>query len=218
MIVLRIVSGEGACAVKRTRKRPVAAGLVAAAFVVPLMLAACQSRGVPPDTFDLTAPANVDNVAGSTRAQILIVEPSALKSLDSQNIVVKASPTEIEYLAKSQWSDRLPKVVQARLVEAFENTGKVRAVSKPGEGLVIDYQIVTDIRAFQANVGAGSRDALVSLSVKLVSDRTGKVVRSRVFDVAVPLGSTGAVQIVDALNAAFERAASDIVRWVFRAI
>ena len=212
MIVLRIVSGEGACAVKRTRKRPVAAGLVAAAFVVPLMLAACQSRGVPPDTFDLTAPANVDNVAGSTRAQILIVEPSAL------NIVVKASPTEIEYLAKSQWSDRLPKVVQARLVEAFENTGKVRAVSKPGEGLVIDYQIVTDIRAFQANVGAGSRDALVSLSVKLVSDRTGKVVRSRVFDVAVPLGSTGAVQIVDALNAAFERAASDIVRWVFRAI
>ena len=173
---------------------------------------------MPPDTFDLTAPANVDNVAGSTRAQILIVEPSALKSLDSQNIVVKASPTEIEYLAKSQWSDRLPKVVQARLVEAFENTGKVRAVSKPGEGLVIDYQIVTDIRAFQANVGAGSRDALVSLSVKLVSDRTGKVVRSRVFDVAVPLGSTGAVQIVDALNAAFERAASDIVRWVFRAI
>ncbi|MEZ5800851.1 MAG: ABC-type transport auxiliary lipoprotein family protein [Nitratireductor sp.] len=86
----------------------------------------------------------------------------------------QASPTEIEYLAKSQWSDRLPKVVQARLIEAFENTGRVRAVSKPGEGLVIDYQIVTDIRAFQANVGAGSRDAMVSLSVKLVSDRTGR--------------------------------------------
>ena len=183
-----------------------------------LLLAACQSGGVPPDTFDLTAPTNIENIRGSTRAQILIVEPSALKSLDSQNIVVKASPTEIEYLAKSQWSDRLPKVVQARLVEAFENTGRVRAVSKPGEGLVIDYQIVTDIRAFQANVGAGSRDAMVSLSVKLVSDRTGKVVRSQVFDVSVPLGSTGPSQIVDALNAAFDRAASDIVRWVFRAI
>ncbi|MEZ5791180.1 MAG: ABC-type transport auxiliary lipoprotein family protein [Nitratireductor sp.] len=183
-----------------------------------LLLAACQSGGVPPDTFDLTAPTNIENIRGSTRAQILIVEPSALKSLDSQNIVVKASPTEIEYLAKSQWSDRLPKVVQARLVEAFENTGRVRAVSKPGEGLVIDYQIVTDIRAFQANVGAGSRDAMVSLSVKLVSDRTGKVVRSQVFDVSVPLGSTGPGQIVDALNVAFDRAASDIVRWVFRAI
>ncbi|MCB1449955.1 MAG: membrane integrity-associated transporter subunit PqiC, partial [Nitratireductor sp.] len=167
-----------------------------------LLLAACQAGGVPPDTFDLTAPTNIENIRGSTRAQILILEPSALKSLDSQNIVVKASPTEIEYLAKSQWSDRLPKVVQARLVEAFENTGRVRAVSKPGEGLVIDYQIVTDIRAFQANVGAGSRDAMVSLSVKLVSDRTGKVVRSQVFDVSVPLGSTGPSQIVDALNAA----------------
>ncbi|MCB1430685.1 MAG: membrane integrity-associated transporter subunit PqiC, partial [Nitratireductor sp.] len=51
-----------------------------------------------------------------------------------------------------------------------------------------------------------------------VSDRTGKVVRSQVFDVSVPLGSTGPSQIVDALNAAFDRAASDIVRWVFRAI
>ncbi|MEZ5872198.1 MAG: ABC-type transport auxiliary lipoprotein family protein [Nitratireductor sp.] len=188
-------------------------------FVAAVMLAGCQSAGsIPPDTFDLTAPQGFDTMRGSTRAQILIVEPSALKSLDSQNILVKASPTEIEYLAKSQWSDRLPKVVQARLVEAFENTGRVRAVSKPGEGLVIDYQIVSDIRAFQANIGSGSNEARVSISVKLVSDRTGKVIRSEVFDVSVPLGSTGASQIVNALNAAFDRAARDIVRWVFKAV
>ncbi|MFZ1813084.1 MAG: ABC-type transport auxiliary lipoprotein family protein [Rhizobiaceae bacterium] len=188
------------------------------ALCLAAILSACTASGPLPDTFDLSAPSDFPDLRGGTRAQLLIVEPSALKSLDSQNIIVKASPTEIEYLGRAQWSDALPKVVQARLVEAFENTGRVRAVGKPGDGLVIDYQIVSAIRAFQANIGSGLQEAQVSISLKLVSDRTGKVVRTEVFDVTVPLNSTSAGAVVNALNAAFDEAARMIVRWVLKAV
>jgi cholesterol transport system auxiliary component len=182
-----------------------------------VMLAGCTTAAIV-DIYDLGAPADFSGLKSATKAQILVQEPSALKSLDAQEIVIKTSPTQIQYLARSQWPDRLPKVVQARLVEAFENTERVRAVSKPGEGLVIDYQIVTDIRAFQANIGSGQQAAQVSLSVKLVSDRTGKVLRAQVFEAQSPLSGSDPKDVVDGINAAFDTIARDLVKWVLTAV
>lgn len=208
-IAARMVAGTA-------RALAAAVAPVALVLAAALALAGCAALTPPADTFDLVAPQDFPGLTGGTRAQVLIVEPSALKTLDAPEIVVKPAPTEIEYLARAQWPDRLPKLVQARLVETFENTSRVRAVSKPGEGLVIDYQIVSDIRAFQANIAADTAE--VALSVKLVSDRTGKVIRARVFEAQVPLSSTSAGGIVNALNAAFDSVARDIVKWTYAAI
>jgi cholesterol transport system auxiliary component len=187
------------------------------AVVLAVMLGGCTTAAIV-DIYDLGAPADFSGLKSATKSQILVQEPSALKSLDAQEIVIKTSPTQIQYLARSQWPDRLPKVVQARLVEAFENTERVRAVSKPGEGLVIDYQIVTDIRAFQANIGSGQQAAQVSLSVKLVSDRTGKVLRAKVFDAQSPISGTDANAVVNGINSAFDSIARDLVKWVLAAV
>ena len=189
------------------------------ATAMALAISGCTSLvpSVPDSTYDLTAPRDFSDLKGGSRAQILILEPSALKALDSQEIVVKPSASEVEYLAKSQWSDRLPKLVQAKLIETFENTGRVRAVAKPGEGLVIDYQVVSDIRSLEASVNR-AREAVVSISVKLVSDRTGKVVRSKVFTATAPLSGTGSLDIVLGLDNAFDKVARDLVAWTFSGV
>lgn len=194
--------------------------LLSVALSAVLSLSACSSLISKPaaDTYDITAPTNFPKLSGSSRAQILILEPSALKVLDSDQIVIKPSGAVVEYLAKSQWTDRLPKVVQARLIEAFENTNRVKAVAKPGEGLVIDYQIVSNIRAFQANLGNGLSQAQVAISIKLVSDRTGKVVRSNVFNEVVPLSSSNALDVVTAIDSAFDNVARKIVSWTFAGV
>lgn len=206
---------------ERRRKRGgrlVMALLAAAMLVAP---GCALLPKTPPNTYDLTAPESFPDVRGRTWAQLLILEPSAVKVLDSQNIVIKPSDAEVEYLANSQWSDRLPKLVQARLVESFENTDRVRAVARPGDGLVIDYQMVVNIRAFQANVlgeDTGGPVARVAFSVKLVSDRTGKVVRTRVFEETVPLASTGTLDVVTGIDDAFDQAVRDLVAWTFAGI
>lgn len=194
-----------------------AAALARALVIASLALVAgCAAFKPPSSTFDLAAPQEFPKLRGSSRAQLLILEPTAIKTLDGVDIVVRPAHNQLEILARAQWPDRLPKLVQARLVETFENTGRIRAAAKPGQGLLIDYQLGADIRAFDANVAAGSAE--VVLSVKLISDRTGRVVASRVFTATAPLSGTDPDAVVGALNRAFDDAARDIVNWTYRII
>ncbi len=111
-------------------------------------------------------------------------EPTATRTLDSQQIVVKPTPQTIENLADSQWSDRLPRLVQLRLLQAFQNTGRIGAAGVPGQGLAIDYQVVTELRRFEIAFQPGPT-AVVEISVKALNDKTGVVRGSRVFQAQV---------------------------------
>jgi cholesterol transport system auxiliary component len=163
------------------------------------------------DTYDLTAPTDV-KVAGGTRAQVLVADPQALAVLDSDRVVVREGATEIRYLGGSQWADKLPRLIQARLIQTFENSGRARAVGKPGQGLAIDYQVVTDIRRFEYQ--AKERQAAVEISVKLMNDRDGRVVGTQIFKAAMPVAADSNSAIVAALDSALDKVLIGILRWV----
>ena len=181
-----------------------------AVLLCALMLSACSSVGgvKPLDTYDLTAPDAVSAGPRKGKVQILVTEPQALKALDSENIVVRSGASQIQYLAGAQWSDRLPKIVQARLIQAFEKSGRFGGVGRPGEGLAIDYQIIADIRAFGIEDGV----AVVEIGAKLLNDRNGVVRSSKTFAASVRAGS-GANAFVEALDQAFSGVAADLVAW-----
>uniref|UniRef100_UPI00384D7D9C ABC-type transport auxiliary lipoprotein family protein n=1 Tax=Aminobacter niigataensis TaxID=83265 RepID=UPI00384D7D9C len=180
-----------------------------------MTLSGCASLFVstppPLDTYELTAP-SVTGRSGSSRRQILIAEPSALKSLDGQSIVIKPSPGSIQFLKGAQWSDRLPRILQARLAETFQRAGGYVGIGKPGEGLAIDYQVIVEVRSFEIKVG-GAAQAEVELFVRLLNDRNGQVRASRVFNATAPVSGAGNDDYVAALDAAFGQAAADIVKW-----
>lgn len=184
-------------------------------FMAATLLAGCGG-GASSDTFDLRAAVSADGPSARNR-QILVPEPSALKALDSEQVLVRVGGAEVQYLSKSQWSDKLPRMVQAKLVQAFENTGKLGGVGKPGQGLAIDYQVVTDIRAFE--IDTVSRRARVEISVKLLNDKNGEVRSQKVFSAASPV-SSGATNpaFIKALDAAFTTVAGEIVDWTLRSI
>jgi cholesterol transport system auxiliary component len=189
------------------------AGLVA---VLAGVLAACGSTQAKNDTFALSAIASAEGPSAKNR-QILVPQPSALKALDSEQIVIRPSMSEIQYLAGAQWSDALSKMVQAKLVQAFENSGRLGGVGMPGQGLAIDYQIVTDIRSFEVQTAGGNR-AVVEISAKLLNDRNGTVRAQKVFRATAPVGGAGNPAFVKALDAAFATVTADIVGWTLGAI
>ncbi|RFC64488.1 ABC transporter [Fulvimarina endophytica] len=172
-------------------------------------LGACTT---PLETFEISAPPLGRSVAGTTRAQLLIPEPTAIKTIDSERIVVKPTPYTVEYLGGSQWSDRLPRMVQLRLLQAYENTGQIGAVGVPGQGLAIDYQMLLEIRRFEIEVVTG-RQAVVEISVKALDDRSGVVRRTRIFRSVEPVVGEGNSAFVSALDRAFDRMAAEIVAW-----
>ena len=172
----------------------------------------------PPETYDISAPRKFPSLRSGTRAQVLIKEPTALKAINSQNIVVKPTPSVITYLGGAQWSDSVPKMVQVKLVETFENTGRAGAVAKPGDGLVIDYQVISAIRAFEVVVSGSTKQAVVDISVKLLNDKNGRVLRSKIFRATMPFSGSSNDDYITALDRAFDDVARDMVSWVFNRI
>lgn len=171
----------------------------------------------PLDTYDLTASRLEAQGTSRARTQILVAEPTALKVLDGENVVIRPSASSIEFLGGAQWADRLPRIVQARLVEAFQSTNRLGGVGKPGEGLAIDYQVVTEIRAFEVRVD-GSRRAEVELYVKVLNDRNGVVRSARSFTATAPLSGSENGDYVSALDRAFSSVQRDIVAWVLASL
>lgn len=189
-----------------------------AALVLPGCAALPGGGPAPLDTYDLSASAVEASGPRRGRMQVLVAEPSALKALDGENVVIRPAPGSVEFLKGAQWADRLPRVVQARLVESLQATGRLGGVGKPGEGLAIDYQIVTEIRAFEVQVDGAPR-AEVALYVKLLNDRNGVVRASRGFTASSPLGgATGNDAYVAALDRAFAQVLRELVPWVLGTI
>ena len=189
-----------------------AARALGALAACSIMAQGCAVDG-PPDTFDLTAPRTVEAEPVRGGTQILIAEPDAVQALDTRDIVVETAPFTIQYLAASQWGDRLPRLVQRRLAESFDRADRLSGVGLPGQGLAIDYQIVSDIRSFGIDIPHAAAE--VEIVVKLLDDRNGIVRADRRFSATVPVSRSGTPDAyVRALNLAFTQVAGDIVAWV----
>jgi len=187
-------------------------------LVLPLMAVLVSGCGgkANNDTFDLSLTPSGEGPPVRNR-QILVPEPTAVRLLNSDQVVVRVSPSEVQYLANSRWGDRLPALVQSKLVEAFENSGRIGGVGKPGQGLAIDYQVVTDIRAFEVSSGS-QRVANVEISAKLLNDRNGTVRAQSVFRAAAPVSGSENRDFIEALDQAFAKVGSDIVAWTLRSM
>ncbi|MCD2177268.1 ABC-type transport auxiliary lipoprotein family protein [Rhizobium sp. C1] len=174
-----------------------------------LALSACATSA-PKDLFGLSA---VSSAPGPVRKgrQVLIANPVATQMLDSQNVVVRVSGQEYQFLGDSQWSDRLPKLVQLKLAQAFQNSGKVGGAGLPGEGLAIDEQIQTTINTFE--ISASENMAVVDITARLLNDRNGQVRASKNFRAAVPVSGSGNKAYIAALNAAFGQVSGALVAW-----
>jgi cholesterol transport system auxiliary component len=163
----------------------------------------------PSAIFDLSAPGDVAPPRG--HLQILVPVPTAVKALDTDRIAARPTPSQYAYLPQAVWSDTLPRLLQARLMQTLQNSGRVRAAALPGQGLLIDYQLVVDIRAFELR----DEGATAELAVKLMDDKDGRVIKSRVFHEAVPVVDTSNASIVAGLDAAMDAAFLETTRWAF---
>jgi cholesterol transport system auxiliary component len=184
------------------RARSLKIGLILSAG---LLIAACG--GSAPETFDLSA-ASVPE-AHRLRAQIAIREPVTSLDLDSQRILVRTSPETVAYLTGAQWSDRLPTLIQTRLVQTFQNAHLLDSVGRAGAGFSSNFSLELDVRAFELD--AKGVQGVVDIAAKIVDDRGGRIVASRIFRMEVPSAGTSGVQASVALNAALSAVMTQIV-------
>lgn len=185
------------------------AGL-AAALCLAAIVGACSSP--PSPAFDLTAPRQTVRGGGPIGGQLVVAEPTAIQPLEAERILARDAAGSVSYIGGAQWADRLPRLVQARLLQTFENATRIRAVARPGEGVVAEYQLNTDIRAFQLDAARG--EAFVEISAKVLDTRTGKIVSARVFSARMPVPDSSGAMVAQALDRVSSSVLLEIVRWV----
>jgi cholesterol transport system auxiliary component len=182
-----------------------------------MVLAACAvlmgacSGGSAPTTYDLTAP-RPGAVTGRGGSYLAIAEPTTTQALDSERIIVRDGSGSISYLGGAQWADRLTRLVQTRVIQTFENAGRIGRVGRPGDRIVADWQLNLDIRAMTIESGTG--EAVVEITAKLVNDKSGRVAGARLFSARLPV--SGAIEggpAAQALDAALSQVMLDMVRW-----
>jgi cholesterol transport system auxiliary component len=182
---------------------------LAPALVIAALTGACSSTPAP-TTYDLSAPTS--RISGASGVQVLVAEPSALQVLSTQQIIVKDTSGAISFLGGGQWSDNLPRLIQTRLINTFENASQLRGVSRPSSGAVADVQLISELRSFE--IATPGNEAVVEISVKIVNDSNGRIVNGRIFKARTPASAVDAASAARALDEALSVAMLDIVRWV----
>ncbi len=174
------------------------------------------SDGTPSQTFDLVLDRDLIKRSSRLSTQIVVQLPAAVKALAGDNILVKPSPTQVTYYGDAVWSDRLPKLLQARMVEALQVSGRFRAVSDGSDRISGDVTLSTTIEAFQVDVEGERATANIMIFAKLIHVASGKVYASRSFKVSLPSKTRVVGDGVDALNEGMNQALQSLTRWVVR--
>lgn len=173
-----------------------------------------MTGGAPPKLppiFDLTAPRAFPAPGRPPSGLMVVPDPTAVIALDSQKIFVRSGSGEMSPLPDAQWSDNLPKLVQARVVQSFENAKYLQEVARPLEGLAADRQLVIDIRNFELQLGP-SPVADVEFSAKIVAEG-GRITQARIFHATAPAKSADAPAAAAALDQAFDTVVTELVAW-----
>jgi len=189
--------------------------------VLALALTGCSGLGglvtkSPATAYDLAAARSFPRHAGRARGQLVIAEPTALAPLDGDKILVRPAPGQAATLGDAQWEDRLPKLVQARLLQSFENATRLRSVGRPSDKIATDFALLTELRAFEISIADGT--AVVEIAAKIVNERSGRIIAARVLRVAVPAGGHEGTAAVNAINEAFTQVATQLVLWVAKVV
>lgn len=164
-----------------------------------------------PGIYNLSARSGEPVCEGATLPQLVVPEPAAPMAFNSDRVVVLGDPPENAPFEKAQFTDNIPAVVQAKIIESFENSGCFAAVTRPLDNLEQSDQIQTEIRQF-AVVMKPEPAADVEIAVKLVS-AAGKIVGARIFDQRALLAATDAPSAVAALDTAFGKVLAEAVPW-----
>src|SRR5471032_640252 len=159
----------------RGRTRPFARrDLLRFTMLAPLAATSCTSAllsgGRPPQIYVLSRKTTFAPDLPMVMRQLLVERPDTSAELDTARIALSNTPTTLDYFANAAWTDRAPAMVQQLLIESFEESGKISAVSRDIAALRADYLLLSELRRFVAIYGGGKAPptVLVRILVRLV--------------------------------------------------
>lgn len=178
---------------------------------VALLLSACSvlPQAEPVRVFLLPEASSAPPATAERRELTLLVRtPQASRMLSSTRIAVMPQGHQISAYQGARWADPAPLLLRDRLIETFQASGRLGAVSSEDANLHADVELVSDLRAFQSVYRDGQPQVLIRLDASLVDSDTRRGIASRRFEVHQPCQDAQ----LDAVVAAFGQASDELSR------
>lgn len=190
------------------------------ALALAAVAAGCQLPGAgdPPQLYTLTPKSTFDPSLPSVQWQLVVERPVAAAGINTQRIAFQRSAVTLDYFARANWTDLAPALVQTLLIESFENTGKIRAVSRESTQLRPDYILQTELREFQAeNELTGKMPlARVRLNGKLIRMPDRTIIGNRTVTRTATASRADIEGIILAFDEALGSVMKELVEWTLR--
>lgn len=166
------------------------------------------------NTFNLRPLRVTESKERAPGVQLIVPEPSALMSLDSERIAIVSADGALSALPDGQWTDAVTRIVQASLIRGLEDSRAFGGVSRPIEDLASDFRLSIDVRKFQ--LGAG-KVAEIELGGKII-DNNGRIIATQVFQSSAPVQGDDAAAAVAGFDRAMGKAGPEYVAWIAQTI
>ena len=170
----------------------------------------------PQVVYDLTAPRAISTSGKAPRGQLVVAELTSPIMYETRKILVRPSGKEDPTFANAQWPDNMPKLLQTKIIQSFENSGFLRTAAKSTEGITADHQLLIDLRSFQISASPEPVGE-IEFAAKILGDN-GQIVEALIFRATVPAKAMDAPAAAAALNEAFGKAVTELVLWTLGAI
>jgi phospholipid/cholesterol/gamma-HCH transport system substrate-binding protein len=160
--------------------------------------------------YDLSAADGFATPRRPLPAGLVIAEPTATTRLQTQRFLFAGGEEGEGDFDNAQWSDSLPALIQAKLLQSFENYDIAHAPVRADLGNEGGLRLQIDLRQFDIT-GTPEPRANVALSAKLVE--AGHLKAARVFQQSVALDALTPAKAAAGFNRAFDALARDLVPW-----
>jgi cholesterol transport system auxiliary component len=144
---------------------------------------------------------------------LTVIRPNAVAFLDSNHIAVRPEPNVLQVYKGANWSESLPDLVQANLVQALENSGRIKSVSRQNSGVPAEVAMLVDIRQFESVYAPDAKipDAVIQMHVKVLEYPSNRVIAAQTFSVIAPSASKDIPDVVQAFESGLNSLSADII-------
>jgi cholesterol transport system auxiliary component len=197
------------------------AGIVAGCVDIPL-----PKSDEAPRLYVLTPKSTYPDNLKKVDWQLLVDAPISPAGLNTARIALQDSPIELRYFNLANWTDFAPRMVQALIVESFENSGRIVSVGREQIGLRSDFLLKTELREFQAEYEeripanttvlgptATPPSARVRINAKLVKMPQREIIAHQTFERRIPAKANKMSDIIDAFDEALGKTLKAVVIW-----
>jgi phospholipid/cholesterol/gamma-HCH transport system substrate-binding protein len=169
----------------------------------------------PKTIYDLKIPLDFASPKKPLNEQLVMPTPTAILQLDTQRFLL-APNKDLPEFPNAQWADSIPKMLQVKLIQGFENYDVAHAPLRSTDTPGANFQLLVDVRSFQINT-EDELTAEIGFSARILN-KDGQVVASRLFQQRRKLDKPDPPSAVAAFNEAFGIAATDLITWTAGAL